>query len=287
MCTRPSRQLLWQQVTLSFSAVPFIERPRHEAALLLAFVLGVEPLALLSAGEVEIQPAEEALINAYAARRLAGEPLSRIKGVKEFWGLNFHISSAVLDPRPDSETLIEAVLAAFPDKTQPLSMVDFGTGSGCLLLSLLHEYQQATGVGVDYSPAALRMAAFNAVELGFEKRANFLASDWSAALNGEFDVIISNPPYINSQDIAGLDVSVKNYDPLLALDGGGDGLAAYRLLLADCKRLLQPHGRVFFEIGYSQRQDLYPLITMAGFEVAKCWQDLGGRDRIIEFYLPN
>ena len=170
---------------------------------------------------------------------LAREPLSRIIGRREFWGLEFLLSADTLDPRPESETVIEAILARLPDRDRAYRFLDLGTGTGCLLLALLSEYPAASGIGIDIAPGAARTARDNAERLGIGGRAQFAVGSWAAALTGRFDAVVANPPYIEHAAIADLPREVRQYDPIRALDGGADGLAAYRAIAADLQRLLR------------------------------------------------
>ena len=223
----------------------------------------------------EVAVSDEQL-NAFISRRLAGEPVAKIIGKKGFWKDDFIVSKDVLDPRPDSETLIEAVLEKFPDKNQTLRILDLGTGSGCLLLSLLGEYQNATGVGIDISPKALAIANQNKGN----KNAEFIVRDMRQDLSdlGLFDIMISNPPYIPTNEIQTLERDVKDYDPLLALDGGQDGLDFYRALT---KQHLAT--TLFIEIGKGQESQVVPLFESQGWHFVQSWKDLGGITRVSEF----
>ena len=215
-------------------------------------------------------------LNIFIQRRLAGEPIAKIIGKKGFWKDDFIVSKDVLDPRPDSETLIEAVLEKFPDKNAPLRILDLGTGSGCLLLSLLGEYKNATGIGIDISDKALAIANQNKRN----KKANFIQRDMRQNLSdlGKFDMMISNPPYIPTDEIQTLERDVKDYDPLLALDGGKDGLELYRAL---AKQHLAPH--LFIEIGKDQEQQIIPLFESEGWQFVQYWKDLGKITRVLQF----
>lgn len=221
----------------------------------------------------------------FIRRRRAGEPLSKIVGKKGFWKEDFCTGAAVLDPRPDSETLIEAVLKLYPNSAQPLSFLDIGTGSGCLLLTLLSAYPQARGIGVDKSAAALRIAAKNRKG----RAADFLLKDFTSSDFGDdlgtFDVIVSNPPYIPTADIENLEAAVRLYDPRIALDGGADGLAAYRALAPRVKGLLRPAGHFFTEIGAGQASAVSALFLRTGFRSAGTYQDLNGIARVLCFRL--
>ncbi len=238
------------------------------------FVEGCEKQGLLISDE---------LIQDFVERRKKQEPVSKIIRSKGFWALDFYVTQDVLDPRPDSETLIEAVLEFFPDKDQPLNILDIGTGSGCLLVSLLYEYKNAIGTGVDISPNALEVARKNASSYNaqfFEK--DFYAPDFQTGLQ-TYDVIVSNPPYIKTNDVEQLDESVRLYDPLKALDGGKDGLDAYRRLAKVLKPLLKKEGLVFFEIGQGQEDDVILIMKEQGFHFLKSYKDLGKIERILVF----
>ncbi len=217
-----------------------------------------------------------------------GHPLSRILGTREFWGLSFSLNADTLDPRPDSETLIEAVLTwvkAHNLGKAPLRILDLGTGSGCLLLSLLTELPNASGVGVDISPNALTKAQENAKALGLSQRVSFINSSWTQGLTGQFDIVISNPPYIPTEEIASLEANVREFDPLRALDGGKEGLDCYRLILKDLSRLLAPTHRCFFEMGSTQEKSLSDLCQSFGYNVLQTHYDLENRPRVLSFAL--
>lgn len=229
---------------------------------------------------------DEALLDSFIARRQKGEPVAKIIGSKGFWKQELKVSTATLDPRPDSETLIEAVLKHFPDRNQPLRILDLGTGSGCLLIALLGEYPNATGIGMDASAAALQVAEQN-VNQYVPNRArlicrSWIADDWWQDLGG-FDVVVSNPPYIPSAQIASLDKDVRDYDPLQALDGGQDGLRDYRILAASVGEVLKQNGMVFFEIGQWQYIDVTAIMEAQKFTLKDFLHDLGGVLRVLAF----
>lgn len=249
-----------------------IEDPRREARLLVAAAEGITAAGLLLRGAVD-----ETRYAPLAARRAAREPLAYILGRKEFWGLEFAVSAATLIPRPDTETLVEAVLAL---GIAPARVLDLGTGTGCLLLAVLSEFPSSFGVGVDIAPAAAALAAGNARSLGLAGRAAFCAGNWAAALEGTFDLVLSNPPYIPGGDIAGLMPEVAAFEPARALDGGADGLEAYRLLIAALPRLLTATGVAVFELGVGQAQAVAALAAQAGFATTTR-ADLAGVPRAI------
>jgi len=225
--------------------------------------------------------AEQARFAAMLARAAAHEPLSRIEGRREFWGLEFLLSADTLDPRPESETVVEAVLARLPQRRRAYRFLDLGTGSGCLLLALLSEYRNSVGLGVDIAFGAAATARINARRLGFAGRAQFAVADWAAAVKGPFDVVVANPPYIASGCIPGLPAGVRDFDPRLALDGGADGLAAYRGIAADLRRLLMPGGLFATEIGSTQGETVARLLRDAGLVVDQIIPDLAGFDRCV------
>jgi len=263
-----------------------IDNARFEARLLLAHAAGVTIEWLVAHGD-EAPPASvvEAL-RALTARRIRREPMAYVTGEREFWGLPFKVSPAVLVPRPDSETLIEAALALMPGRTEPWRIVDLGVGSGCLLLTLLREFPNARGVGLDASAEALSVAQYNADALGVGARTHLVRGDWrlqgwAGQLGGPFDLLVSNPPYIETEAIDGLMPEVARFEPRLALDGGGDGLAAYRIIADQAAGLVVHGGRVLIEAGEGQVTDISKLLSAAGFAVGGPWKDLGGIDRIV------
>jgi release factor glutamine methyltransferase len=228
----------------------------------------------------------EGTLRSLTARRVKREPMAYILGEREFWGLPFKVSPAVLVPRPDSETLIEAVLALMPDRRRAWRILDLGVGSGCLLLTLLREYSEATGVGLDASPDALAVAQENAAALGVADRASLVAGDWRlpgwlSAVSGPFDLVVSNPPYIESGAIDGLMPEVARFEPRLALDGGADGLDAYRTIGAAGLQLVTPGGYLVVEVGAGQASEISTIFAGAGLRPAGRWRDLGGIERVV------
>ena len=262
-----------------------IESAELDARILAGAALCLDLTGLIRAARRPISEAEAARLEVFARRRLAGEPVARILGVKEFWGLPFALSAETLVPRPDTETVVELALElqrALPWTLHPLRIVDIGTGSGAILLALLSELPDALGVGTDISPAALATARRNAAELGLESRASFVACHYAAALSGGFGLIVSNPPYIRSADIAELTAEVREHDPHRALDGGADGLCAYRTLIPEAARLLRPGGALVVEAGRGQSGDIEGLMTTAGLTILDTPRaDLGGIARAI------
>jgi release factor glutamine methyltransferase len=228
-------------------------------------------------------------IEVMAERRLAGEPVARILGHKEFWGLTFELSPATLVPRPDTETLVEVALKFTRDANmaakmaeRPIRIADIGTGTGAILLALLSELPQARGIGTDISHDALATATRNAERLGLLDRADFVESDYASALDDPFDLIVSNPPYIRSRDIDGLPLDVRAYDPHLALDGGDDGLEAYRAIAPQAARLLRPDAALVVEIGQGQADEVIRIFAAAGLMPDGAPKvDLAGIGRVI------
>lgn len=238
----------------------------------------------LAGGGELLDEAAAARLQDAIARRLAGEPLWRILGAREFWGLSFMLSPGTLEPRPDSETLIEAALSHLGTRrNEALRILDLGTGTGCLLIAALHEFPQAGGIGIDLSQDALATASANAARNGVAERAEFRLGDWAQGLDERFDLILSNPPYIVGAEIAQLDANVREHDPHLALDGGPDGLCAYRALAAALPGRLEPDGLVGLEIGAGQADDVTALMAGAGLRHLASHRDLGGHIRALVF----
>jgi release factor glutamine methyltransferase len=264
--------------------------PELDARLLVAHALGLDHAALAADAARALTAEEAAAIAELAARRRAREPVARIIGVKEFWGLDFKLNRATLVPRPETETVVEAALAAL-DRGQArcgaLKVADLGTGSGALLLALLSELPLACGVGTDLSRAALGCARDNAAALSLSARAAFVACDYAAALRGPFDLVVSNPPYVRHDDIATLAPEVRVFDPLLALDGGMDGLDAYRAIAATARNLLSPDGMLVLELGAGQLGAVDGLVAAAGLApIGGPRHDLLGIPRALAVKLP-
>lgn len=217
---------------------------------------------------------------------LKGIPLSRIYGERAFWGRNFEISTDTLDPRADTETLVKIALERFRKK-HPARILDLGTGSGCILLSLLCEFEDSYGIGVDRASGALQTAKRNAILLGRERQSAFICGDWGDSLSGKFDLVVSNPPYISNRVIPTLSETVRKYDPILALDGGDDGLHAYRQIFSQLPALLKPGGVALFEIGFDQNDSVMRLSRESGFPKARIHADSGGLPRVLEIFYDH
>ena len=273
-----------------------------DARLLLQVVLGESHEGLLRKSDQLLKKTQAQAYAAAIARRAAGEPVACITGRKEFWSMEFATGRHTLDPRPETETLVEAVLChpeaqpkdlkswiAVGDPSAALqddmSILDLGTGTGCLLLALLSVFPQARGTGADISPEALEVARGNAARLGFAERAEFILSDWGQNITGNYDLIVSNPPYIPTAEIAGLAKEVREYDPHLALDGGADGLECYRKIIASIihhpSSILRPGGVLILEIGQGQEADASALLEAQGFTVKEQRKDLAGIVRCV------
>ena len=258
-----------------------IEDARGEARRLLEAASELSPAALIVA-MADPQPADEAArFAALIERRAAREPLSHILGAVGFWTLDLEVTPDVLTPRPDTETVVEAALKAVSDPAAPPRILDVATGSGAILLALLNELPKASGVGTDLSAAALAVARRNAARNALADRTVFMETSWADGVDGPFDLLVSNPPYIASGVIETLEPEVKDHEPRLALDGGADGLAAYPHLLAEARRLLHPAGTAVFEIGYDQGEAVLALARAAGAAHAALHRDLAGRDRAL------
>jgi release factor glutamine methyltransferase len=259
-----------------------IESAALDARLLVAAAAAVPVETVIAYPERALPPGAAERLQGWQARRLAREPMAYILGRREFWSLDFTVTPATLMPRPDSETLVAAVLDRIGERQAPLRVIDFGTGTGCLLLALLSELPAASGIGVDSSDPALAVARGNAETLGLATRATFVRGDWGAGLAGMFDVVISNPPYIATHQLATLSPEVR-HEPEAALDGGADGLTAYRRLMPDVARLLAKGGIAAVEVGDGQAADVEALGVAAGLAAAGRAADLGGIERSILF----
>lgn len=233
-----------------------------DARLLVQHVGGLSHSDIIAKPHHELSPEETEALTILLQRRLKREPLSRLIGETEFWSLPFQISSDTLDPRPDTETLIEHALHMIgARKATPLRLLDLGTGTGCILLSLLHELPEATGLGVDLNPGAVEIARKNALNLSLENRAKFQQSDWFSTIDGKFDVILSNPPYIPECDLAHLMPEVRDFDPVLALNGGETGLFPYEIIFKQAINYLKQDGILIFEFGQNQEKQLIDLLN--------------------------
>jgi release factor glutamine methyltransferase len=267
-----------------------IELARREARLLLAHRLGLDSASMrLRDRDIQLQPADVAAFRADVARRAAREPLAHITGSQGFWTLDLAVSDATLIPRADSEALIESLLMLRPDRGVALRSLDLGTGTGCLLLAALSEYPHAWGLGIDLSPRACDLAAVNAQAARLDARSAFLCGNWTDALSADsarFDLVLSNPPYIPSAEIGGLMPEVARFEPRRALDGGPDGLDAYRIILSRLPGLLAPGAIAILELGAGQFDPVRAIVAGAGLEFVSVHADLGGVARAIALRMP-
>jgi release factor glutamine methyltransferase len=283
MAARTRRGALKEAVALMKAAA--LDTPVLDARLIVQHALGLDWSALFLAPDQDLGEGERARLEAALDRRAKGEPVSRIVGRRHFWTLDLAVSPDVLDPRADTETVIEAALAAVPDREAALRILDLGAGTGALLLALLAEYKQATGVGTDRAEAAVRLARTNADSHGLAGRADFLVADWADPLAAPFDLIVSNPPYISRGDLPGLPVEVRAHDPAIALDGGPDGLDAYRRIMPAIAKLLCPAGVAVVEIGAGQSDAVNRIAAAAGLTLTDRRSDLGKIERALTFRL--
>lgn len=256
------------------------ETPALDARLLLQAAAGVSREEIILAPQRMVPDEAVASFRAFIGRRASREPVSRILGWREFYGRSFRVTPDTLDPRPDTETLVEAALALMPEGAR---LLDLGTGTGCIAITLLAERPGASGVAVDVSPAALAVAAENASRLGVADRLTLEAGSWFGPVSGRFDIIVSNPPYIPAVDIAGLSPDVRNFDPALALVGGADGLDPYRAIAAEAPGHMAQGAHVLVEIGAGQAPDVEAIFAAEGFAAASRHADLGGHVRCLAF----
>ncbi|MEQ1784463.1 MAG: peptide chain release factor N(5)-glutamine methyltransferase [Hyphomonadaceae bacterium] len=269
----------WQDVMRDAAArlqAAGVEGAWRDVRLLLAHALGVEPVDVILREKDDVEPVGLTAFEAAVQRREAGEPVSRIQGWREFYGRRFHVTPDVLDPRPETELLVDIAIARLPRDGRVL---DLGVGSGCILLSVLAERTDSSGVGVDISAAALGVARINAEALAVLARAELVQGGWDATLSGAFDLVLSNPPYIPAAEMEGLAREVINHDPHLALTPGGDGLGPYRAILARVSQLLAPGGWIGFEFGLGQSLAVSDLMAQAGLQQVEVLSDLAGIER--------
>jgi len=258
-----------------------LEDPMREARIALCAACGISRVELIVAPEGRLG-ASAHLLEQFVARRSAGEPLSKIVGRREFWGLSLAVSPDVLDPRAETETIVETAIALLIDRRRsPLRVLDLGVGSGAILCALLEEFPNARGVGVDVCADAAAIARNNLEAHGFAERGEIRVGCWTDGLEGPFNLIVSNPPYIPSADIDALGREVRSFDPRLALDGGPDGLDAYRAIVPASPSLLQPDGWLLLEVGPGQAADVLALVTKAKFASCEVRRDLTGNERVV------
>lgn len=280
MTDTPTLVSAWKATQAELKAAR-LDSPAIDARLLLEAASGASRLDILTDPHRPLTSDQQTTLSGYLERRLRREPVSRILGRKGFWKIMLNVTPDVLSPRPDTETLLDVAMLAF-EPAQAFSVIDLGTGSGAILLAVLSERPGAHGVGTDISSEALAVARENAANLGLDGRATFLRTEWATGFgDASFDFVVSNPPYIPSGDIPGLDPEVRDHDPILALDGGPDGLQAYRDLAPEIARILKPGGIFAVEIGWDQGHQVKALFEAAGFKDVKVVKDLGDRHRVV------
>ena len=252
-----------------------------EAREFIKYVIDIADIDIIIRSDQPVYSEKVKQLREGLQRRLQGEPVSRIFGEREFWSLPFKVTPDVLDPRPDTETIVDAAIRHFIGNP-PEQVLDLGTGSGCLIVSLMTEWPLSHGHAVDISGKALLVASENARTHGVDDRITFVTSDWGESVNGYFDLIVSNPPYISNREIANLPPEVKNYDPILALEGGEDGLDCYRKIILAVKKLLKLNGICLLEVGYDQAEKVSRLVEDSGLFVRGVHPDMAGIPRVVE-----
>ncbi|WNJ99597.1 peptide chain release factor N(5)-glutamine methyltransferase [Thalassospiraceae bacterium LMO-JJ14] len=260
-----------------------IENARMEARLLLAHILGLSRAQVFNRINEDADDAGLQAFHNAVRQRATGTPLAHITGKREFWSLDFQVSPATLIPRPDTETVIELALEIYKERPYPKKILDLGTGSGCILMGLLTCFPEATGCGMDISEEACRIACSNAHALGLDPRCEIIEATWASGINETYDLIVSNPPYIPSADIGRLERDVRDHEPLSALDGGADGLDAYRELLPLAEKSLAGDGVLIVEVGIGQAADVLGLATHTGLLPGPAKRDIAGIERAISF----
>lgn len=276
---------VWKDAAIRLKKVG-VKTSLLDSRLLLQHVLGINYEELLVSASRVVTDAENDKFEELLSRRIKREPVSKVLGYKDFWKYRFKTNEHTLDPRPETETLIEAVLAAYKDHNRDLKILDLGTGTGCLVLTLLKEYPKATGMGIDISMEALKVAGENAQKLEVSDRVNFVKGNWVQGLTEKFDIIVSNPPYIKRKQIDSLAEEVRLYDPINALDGGESGVDFYQEIVNGLEKVINSHAKVFFEIGKWQENEVSQIIRKEGYEINEIRNDLLGIPRIISFNKP-
>ncbi|MDH5722133.1 MAG: peptide chain release factor N(5)-glutamine methyltransferase [Alphaproteobacteria bacterium] len=257
------------------------EVARQESRIILVQRTGFDWADIIAHPDREIDKDTLDLIQKDLQERLHGKPVSRIYGIRSFWGLDFEVTRDTLDPRADTETIIERALELYKDNP-PETILDMGSGTGCILIALLKEFPHARGVALDISPAALAIARKNAISHGLEDRIEFIEGGWKTNFARKFDLVVSNPPYISNQELENLPVEVKNHDPILALEGGEDGLDPYKEIFSHLKNILKPEKFGLFEIAFNQSEDVMRLAEFYGFTQRCVHHDIAGQPRVVE-----
>ena len=259
-----------------------IETPELDARMILKEVLSLDDKDLILKESLDIPEEMIEKIITIESRRLNGEPISKIFKKRDFYNSTFIISNDVLDPRQETELIVE-IANNYINKNEVKNILDLGTGSGCILLSILKENRMINGLGIDLSKEAISIAKQNSKKLNLETQSNFLVSNWMSSVNYKYDLVVSNPPYIASEDIKKLSKSVKIYDPILSLDGGDDGLNSYRLIASDLKRIISMNALIIIEIGYNQSLQVIDIFKKNDFKLIKKYNDINGLDRVLTF----
>ena len=259
-----------------------IETPELDARIILKEVLSLDDKDLILKESLDIPEEMIEKIIAIESRRLNGEPISKIFKKRDFYNSTFVISNDVLDPRPETELIVE-IANNYINRNEVKNILDLGTGSGCILLSILKENRMINGLGIDLSKEAISIAKQNSKKLNLETQSNFLVSNWMSSVNYKYDLVVSNPPYIASEDIKKLSKSVKIYDPILSLDGGDDGLNSYRFIASDLKRIISMNALIIIEIGYNQSLQVIDIFKKNDFKLIKKYNDINGLDRVLTF----
>ena len=259
-----------------------IETAELDARLILKEILSFDDKELIINENYHIPKGFIKEIFAIEKRRLKGEPISKIFKKRDFYKSTFIISNDVLDPRPETELIVE-IANNFIKKNEVKNILDLGTGSGCILLSVLKENKMINGLGIDLSKEAINIAQKNSKKLQLDKQSNFLISNWMEAINFKYDIVVSNPPYIASKEIEKLSKEVKNFDPFLSLDGGDDGLNCYRVIVEDLKRVINKNAIIIIEIGYNQSNSVEEIFKNNDFKLLKKYNDINGLDRVLTF----
>ncbi|MBN44004.1 MAG: protein-(glutamine-N5) methyltransferase, release factor-specific [Rhodobiaceae bacterium] len=270
-----------KKLSNNFSTIG-IETPELDARIILKEVLSLDDKDLILKESLDISDDTIKKINAIELRRLNGEPISKIFKKRDFYKSTFVISNDVLDPRPETELIVE-IANNYINKSKVKNILDLGTGTGCILLSILKENKMINGLGIDLSKEAISIAKRNSKKLHLETQSNFLVSNWMSSVNYKYDLVVSNPPYITSGDINKLSKSVKIYDPILSLDGGDDGLNSYRLIASDLKRIISKNALIIIEIGCNQSLQVIEIFKKNDFKFIKKYNDINGLDRVLTF----
>lgn len=267
------------EVAAKAMAAAGVAEPLKDARILLGHSLSLPDERFYGLEKNKITSKQLKIYKQIVERRCLREPVSRIVGRRHFWDLTFRLAPCALDPRPDSEILVETVLSHINDRDKPLKVLDLGTGTGCLLLSVLYEFPNSKGTGIDIDPDCIELSQLNAIDNSLSERASFHVGDWCKGINSKFNVILCNPPYIPAAAIEGLQPEVAIYEPHLALNGGTDGLDCYKNLGPQLLPILEPEGLIFIEIGFDQKQSVSEIMKNCAFSVLSIKRDLADRDR--------